>query len=169
MNYFWSVFIGLLLLTSCQNAPSFSDKEGGFSVDFAGEPSLTVDTFNTDLGEVVLYSYLYEISKSQAQLVTFSDYPIRNDMSQDPYSFLEGAKKGALKSLGINQLSRDERITLQETPGIHVVGNNGKNLHIHYRLYLNGNRLYQIGFLNEGEFSATGEELNFMESFLLLD
>ena len=163
------VLLILLGLVACEQEKTFSDIEGNFAVDFAAEPVITVDSFDTELGEVVLHSYMHEFSQTEAQMLTYSDYPVSSQYIKDPYNFIDGAKEGALRSLGITEILKDEQIELKGVPGVDVIGHNGEDLHIHYKLFLNNNRLYQIGFLKEGELEETAAELEFIESFVFLD
>lgn len=156
------------VLFSCTTNSSFTDKAGGFSIDFPSTPVISVDSFDTELGKVVMYSFLVESSLSNAQMVTYSDYPVSAQYIADPYKFIDGAKLGALKSLGINDIIVDERITLDGVPGVEVIGQSGQELFIHYKLFLKNNRLYQIGLLKEGEMEETNEELEFIKSFVFL-
>ena len=158
----------LIILFACKSKSNFVDKSGGFAIDFPAEPVVTVDSFNTELGQVVMYSFLVESSLSNAKMVTYSDYPVNQQYIQDPYKFIDGAKDGALRSLGINDVIVDERIELDGVPGVEVIGKNSELLFIHYKLFLKNNRLYQIGLLKEGEMEETEEELDFIESFVLL-
>ena len=155
-------------LVACQQTTTFKDADGAFAIAFKDAPVVTVDTFQTELGEVILHSFMEEHSNTNAQMITYSDYPVSENYIADPYKFIEGAKEGALKSLGINNLILDERITLDGQPGVEVQGTNNQNLYIHYKLFLKGSRLYQIGILKEGEEHETKDDLDFMESFVFL-
>jgi hypothetical protein len=162
-------FISLtLVLFACDSASKFVDEAGGFSINFPSKPNVTIDSFDTELGKVLMYSFLVESSLSNAKMVTYSDYPVSQQYIKDPYKFIDGAKNGALKSLGINDIIVDKRISLDGVPGVEVIGQNEQELLIHYKLFLKGNRLYQIGLLKEGEMEETDEELEFLQSFVLL-
>ena len=163
------LILGLsLTLFSCNTPPSYTNEEGGFSIDFPSTPNSTMDSFNTELGKVVMYSFLVESSLSNAKMVTYSDYPISLQYIKDPYKFIDGAKEGALRSLEIDDVIVDKRIDMNGVPGVEVIGQNGQELLIHYKLFLKGNRLYQIGLLKEGEMEETQEELEFIKSFVRL-
>jgi hypothetical protein len=157
-----------LVLFSCQKNPSYTNEDGGFSIDFPSAPTITIDSFNTQLGKVVKYSFMVESSLSNAQMVVYSDYPVSAQYIKDPYKFIDGAKEGALRSLGIDDVIVDKRIELDGVPGIEVIGQNGQELLIHYKLFLKANRLYQIGLLKGLEMEETPEELEFIKSFVLL-
>lgn len=158
-----------LSFSACKKEYVYTDVDGNFSVNFHDAPTITVDSFDTELGKVRLHSYMSEISLTKAQMVTYSDYPVESQYIKDPYDFIKGAKEGALSSLGIVEIEKDERIELNGIPGVDVMGNNGKDLHMHYKLFLFENRMYQIGFLKEGELGEKPEELEFMESFVFLN
>ena len=157
-----------LALVSCNKNRSYTNEDGGFAIDFPSPPIITIDSFNTQLGKVVMYSFLVESSLSNAKMVTYSDYPISTQYIKDPYKFIDGAKLGALKSLEINDVIVDKRIELDGIPGVEVIGQNGQQLLIHYKLFLKENRLYQIGLLKEGDMEETQDELEFIKSFVLL-
>lgn len=163
------LFVMTLGLLACKESrPVFKDIEGEFAIAFMNEPQKTVDTFQTELGEVVLYSFMEETSSTNAHMLTYSDYPVNDKYISQPYKFIDGAKEGALKSLRIDNIILDERIDLGGVPGVEVKGTNSQNLYIHYKLFLKGSRLYQIGLLKEGEAEESEAELEFMESFVFL-
>ena len=163
------VFVGFtLFLLACKSSTNYVNEAGKFAINFPSEPQLSVDSFNTELGKVIMYSFLVETSVSKAQMVTYSDYSVSQQYISDPYKFIDGAKEGALRSLGIDDVIVDKRITLQSVPGVEVIGQNGQELFIHYKLFLKGNRLYQVGLLKEGEMEETEEELDFIQSFVFL-
>lgn len=166
------IYMALLcfvLLGACKDEQLYTDELGGFSVKFSSDPVVSVDTFQTELGQVELYAFLVELSTTHAQMLTYSDYPIGNQYIKNPYEFIDGAKFGALKSLGITDLELDEHIEFMGVPGVEVVGNNGGELSIHYKLFLKGSRLYQLGVLTDGGDAETAAGEEFIESFVFIN
>jgi hypothetical protein len=162
-------FTFIIFLFACQEDYTFIDYAGRFSVEFAEEPSIDVDTFQTALGQVELYTFLLELSTTHAQMITYSDYPIDKQYITDPYAFINGAKEGALESLNITQTDFDERIEFMGVPGVEVIGNNSEGLQIHYKLFLKGNRLYQLGVLTDGANANVKKGQDFLESFIFIN
>jgi len=162
----------LNLLFSCSssvNQNNFQDSNHIFSVNFIEEPVKAVDTFDTEIGKIVLHTFMLEESATLAKTVTYSDYPQNVVDKSDPYDILNSAKQGAIKSLGINQIEKDEKINENGVPGYELIGSNELDFHIHYKLLLKENRLFQIGVLNEGSLDENQKEQDFIESFVLLD
>lgn len=169
MRVLYVVLLSLFILSACKSDKAYVDEVGGFSVEFAGEPVVSIDTFQTELGQVELYAYLVELSTTHAQMLTYSDYPIAEQYIKDPYEFIDGAKVGALKSLGITEMQLDERIEFMGVPGVEVIGNNGGKLTIHYKLFLKGSRLYQLGVLADGSDAELKKGEEFLESFKFIN
>jgi hypothetical protein len=102
-------------------------------------------------------------------MITYSDYPIDKQYIKEPYAFIDGAKEGALESLNIIQTDLDERIEFIGVPGVEVIGNNSEGLQIHYKLFLKGNRLYQLGVLTDGADANVKKGQDFLESFTFIN
>lgn len=164
------VILVLSLSIACQNKKtnSFTDENMLFSVDFKQEPIKAVDTFETEIGEIVLHTFMVEESATVAKTVTYSDYPKEIAALKEPYQILKSAKDGALKSLGITNIILDEQVTENGVPGIEIKGSNDLGFYIHYKLLLKENSLFQIGYLKEGDAKETAEDLNFIKSFVIL-
>lgn len=170
MKYF-SILLLVLSLFSCKSKVeknSFQDENKIFSIDFKQEPIKAVDTFDTEIGEIVLHTFMVEESAILAKTVTYSDYPKAASELKEPYKILNSAKQGAVKSLGINQIIKDEKITENGVPGYELIGSNELGFYIHYKLFLKENRLFQIGLLKEGEPKESKNELDFIKSFVIL-
>ena len=162
-------FASIILWFACQEDYTFIDYAGGFSVEFTEQPTIDVDTFQTALGQVELYTFLLELSTTHAQMLTYSDYPVDEQYIKDPYAFIDSAKEGALKSLDVTQINFDERIEFMGVSGVEVIGNNNEGLQIHYKLFLKGNRLYQLGVLTNEEDGNWKKGHDFIESFTFIN
>ncbi len=171
MNNIYILIIAFTLLISCQSKEernSFKDQNNLFSVDFQQEPIKAIDTFETEIGEIILHTFMIEESEKIAKTVTYSDYPKKVTKSKDPYEILNSAKQGAIKSLGINNIIKDDKFTENGIPGYELIGSNDLGFYIHYKLFLKENRLFQIGVLKEGESTKSKKEQDFIESFVVL-
>lgn len=170
MNKYILTFFVISFTLSCNTNKEniFTDNNLLFSVDFQNEPIYAVDTFETEIGEIIMHTFMLEESETLAKTVTYSDYPSELIKLKDPYLILESAKQGAIRSLEINTIIKDEKINQGKYPGFELIGTNEMGFYIHYKLLLKENKLFQIGILKEGDFKDSKKELDFIESFVIL-
>lgn len=73
------------------------------------------------------------------------------------------------KVLNVTQINFDDRIEFMGVSGVEVIGNNNEGLQIHYKLFLKGNRLYQLGVLTNEEDGNWKKGHDFIESFTFIN
>lgn len=147
----------------------YKSEKGNFSIDFPGTPTVSEDIVPTDVGNITMYSYMYEKSVTEAYMVALSDYPSEMVAMSDEGDLLDGGKNGALESLGISKLDEEKDIELKGGhPGKYFKGTNG-TYYVVYKMYLVKNRLYQVAVLKDGSYPMGKEFDAFMSSFKLLD
>jgi len=105
----------------------------------------------------------------KAWLVGYSDYPEALVEASDPATMLAGARDGAVSNVN-GQLVSDAEITLNGYPGREFsasVTQNGQEIVLRQRVYMVGNRLYQVVVIApKGEENSTEVE-DFFQSFRL--
>jgi hypothetical protein len=122
----------------------FTSKEGKFTVTLPGQPASKTSKVVTSAGEVEAYLFLVD-RKTHAYLVSYNDYKA-GTVDPDPEKVLSQVVEATAKNLK-GQVNRDEKITLgaKKYPGRDVlIALPGKKGLYRGRVYLVGNRLYQV-------------------------
>jgi hypothetical protein len=105
----------------------------------------------------------------QAWLVGYSDYPEATVQASDAAPMLAGARDGGVGNVN-GQLVSDAEVTLNGYPGREFsasVTQAGQEMMLRERVYLVGNRLYQVLVLvPKGQENSTEVE-DFLQSFQL--
>jgi|GEM_PF-643709 len=126
---------------------TFSSKEGGFSLLLPGQPKEQRQPINTATGSVDAIMYITEVGNT-AFGAGFSDFP-GSASNVDPQQVLAGARDGAAKN--VNGTVVDEKpIELAGHPGLEIAVEIPAAAAVpggamyRGRIYLVGNRLYQV-------------------------
>jgi hypothetical protein len=107
----------------------------------------------------------------QAWLVGYSDYPEATVKASDPATMLAGARDGAVANAN-GQLVSDVEVTLNGYPGREfsaAVTQNGQEFVLRQRVYMVGNRLYQVLVLVPKGEEDSPEVEAFFQSFQLTE
>lgn len=153
-----SLFLSLPVLISAQ----FLVKEDLFSITFPAEPGREVQDIETEgVGIVQMVSFIYEDAYA-AYMVAYTEYPL--DHMKQP-GLLEMARDGFISSLEV-ELITEWPITKDEYSGIYFQAENDSNFCI-IKDYIVGNRLYQIGILQAGDYPTPEATDRFINSFNL--
>ncbi|QZY55848.1 hypothetical protein [Crassaminicella profunda] len=147
---------------------TFNCEDGGFSVDFPEEPKDEVQTLQTPLGNIDLHMYIVE-KEDIAYICMYNDYPEELIKQAKADDLLVGACNGAVANVnGKNQKVTD--VTLGEYPGkdlTYDLEKDGRSVKAHQKIYLVGNRLYQMNIATDKE-EENKESINkFFDSFKL--
>ncbi|PLW95049.1 MAG: hypothetical protein C0592_00895 [Marinilabiliales bacterium] len=140
-------------------------EKGGFNIQFPGTPEVTMDMVATEVGDIELYSYLYEISRAEAYMVAFGDYPDEFVDEDDPYTLLMSARDGAFEDMD-PIYERENQIQINGYPALrtYAIGQTD-NMYIVYETALVNNRLFQIMMAKEAEYPAAEMVSSFLDSF----
>jgi hypothetical protein len=146
----------------------FKPEGGGFSIVPPYALQETSQTVDTEAGPLEIRMFAAEQGQ-QAWLVGYSDYPEELVQASDPAAMLAGVRDGAVSNVN-GQLVSDVEATLAGYPGREfsaTVTQNGQEMVMRERVYLVGNRLYQIlVVVPKGEENSQEVEA-FFESFQL--
>lgn len=153
-------------LNSSATGEKFTSVDGKFKIAFPAEPDIKSDTVATDVGIIEMISFTYEKSITEAYMIAYCDYPSEIVKKSDPDVLLQGAKEGALSSQKATMES-DEKITLDGNPGYYFTAVKG-DYYMCYKIFLKGNRLYQILMLRDGAYPSAEAVEEFMGSFELI-
>ena len=146
----------------------YYSEDGRFKVKFAGEPKVNSDIVPTDVGNIEMMSFLYEKSLTEAYMVAYSDYPSALVEQSSANDMLIGARDGSSGKIGITSFDLDEEIEIDGNPGRYFKGK-AKSIHAEYKIYLVGNRLYQVAILRDGAYSMPKRSDEFFNSFQLVE
>jgi hypothetical protein len=148
---------------------TFTSDEGSFSVSFPGSPQQDVQNVNTAVGAIAMYTFMVEKSDS-AYMVAYSDYPPSLVNETPPDVILSGARDGAVANVQ-GRLLNEVFISLQGHMGREItVETAGAEAFARVRIYLVGNRMYQIMALTSTEDASKDEDItNYLNSFFVLE
>ena len=150
-------------LSKAMTVTKYTSPDGSFKISFPGTPIDTSQNVQTDIGMIEMESYTYEKSATEAYMVALSDYPSEIVAASSPDSLLQGAKDGALSSQGAT-LEFEEKVTLDGNPGYFFKAKKD-SFYMCYKIFLKGNRLYQILMLRDGSYPSQEDINGFIGSF----
>lgn len=166
------LLIGTLLIAACGGRTAFEDfssEAGQFSIAVPTTFQETEQSVETPVGPINIHTFTTE-DENSAYVVAYSDYPVEIVQQSDPQMLLDSSRDGALTNLNGTIVS-EEPIDLNGNPGrsliIGATNPGGDKAVINSRMYLVGNRLYQLLVVTpEGQASDRGVN-TFLESFTL--
>jgi hypothetical protein len=164
-----AVLTALAVPASAQEWKKFSGDSGRFSVDLPGEPKQQKQEVPTDAGKITLTMYIVEAGNG-GYFVALSDFPAALVQAADPEALLTNARDGAVRNVR-GKLTGDKAITLGEYKGREIqfeAGNATMKIVGQARLYLVGNRLYQLLVVGQ-QAEALEQSARFFNSFRLAD
>ena len=163
----------ILLLTACGGKPEpqeFINQEGNFSIMSPLTLEESSQTVDTAAGPIEIHFFMADDGNS-AYMVGYSDYPAEIVELSDPNEMLDGAAQGATANINGTLVSQNN-ISLDGHPGRELVLTatlEDVDATAKARIYLVGNRLYQVLALGaEGDISPEDMDA-FLQSFKLLE
>lgn len=138
----------------------FVSNDGSFSVAMPGTPKFSTQRLTADNGRPVQYStYAVDLGHA-AYMASFSDYDQQTAIS------LDGAIKGALSSWKDPKNLSRRSTTLYGHPA-QIVDFLSQDYHVVVRAFVVGQRLYQLGFVEQRSVYLPVHVERFMSSFRL--
>jgi hypothetical protein len=149
---------------------TLNPKGGKFSVALPDKPTEKTNKLKTDTGEVEVHMFLLDL-KDRVYLVSYNDYPA-DSVGTKVESVLDGVVEGNAKAIKGKVVS-SERIKFgkKEYPGRDIrieFGGEKKNIY-RARVYLVGDRLYQVVALGPDEFTKSKEVDEYFKSFAITE
>ena len=145
----------------------FKSKEGKFSVAMSEKPKEQTNKVKTDVGEVDLHAFLVD-QKDRAVVVMYSDYPA-GSVAEKSEKVMAGCIEGNVKALK-GKLLTEDKITIGKAkhPGreIRIEMPDKKSIY-RARLFIVGDRLYQVVALGPDDYTKTKAVDDFMKSFAI--
>jgi hypothetical protein len=169
-----AIILTVFPLTACGPAgpQEFTSEEGGFSVASPLPLEESSQSIDTTLGPIEVHFFMAE-EGSRAYMVGYSDYPQDFVDQSDPEAMLDGARDGAVGNINGKLVSEIKVLLEDRYPGREIVVtamvDNDQEGTLKERMFLVGNRLYQIMVIApSGEMSV--QEMNeFINSLELLN
>jgi hypothetical protein len=149
---------------------TFSSKEGGFTLSLPGKPQEQRQPVGTAAGSVNAIMYIAEVGGT-AFGVGYGDYP-GSAVNVDPQAVLKGARDGAAKNVN-GTVVTEKPIELAGYPGLEIVVETPASAKVpggamyRARLYLVGNRLYQVIYVALKKDDHPDEYQKLFDSFQL--
>lgn len=149
----------------------FSDKDGKFSVKMPGQPQKTSQVEPTEVGDILIEMFMYEESATKIYIVGYNDYPsvlFEDATDEDIAQTLDDVLMGATSAVGLDIIEEKTDLDLDGTMGKMVKAKSSTNsFHAHYKAYMVGNRLYQVGMIRDGSYPMDEKSETFFGSFKL--
>lgn len=162
-----------LLLGACGGGgggswQTFDASEGGFRVTMPGKPTKGHDVLTTAAGPLDSVNYVYTTPDQRvAYGIDYVDYPPDVVRRNDPDRILEAARDGLVGKLR-GRVRDERRIDLEGQPGRAVELALGDGRFVRARLYLVGQRQYQLVVVTPDERTGATDAQRFLDSFRLL-
>lgn len=153
----------------------FVSTAGAFSVSVPGKPSEQVQKqfVSISRGTVDMHNFIVD-QGDIAYLVSYTDTlggaELVRTLKEKERGLLDGARDGALE-YSRGKLVSETPITLGKYPGRQIkiaAERGGIQFTAHWRFYLIGTQIYQIGILSPNNIDTTKEMARFFDSFKLI-
>ena len=143
--------------------PTFTSKEGAFSVVLPEPPKEKSEDMNSNSGPTTLHTFTVERNEGQSFfMVGYSDYQNKLDVEES----LTGVINGQVDSLK-GKITSDTAVTLDGHPGRLVTIESAEAV-FYSKIYVAGNRLYQVMFANAKSVKTAADLNESFESFRIL-
>ncbi len=167
---YWLIVVAVLVSCGTASSKEFRSQEGKFSVMAPLSLEEGDQTVSTQIGQIVAHLFVGEATDI-AYVVSYADYPEEFVTQSNSDLMLDGASNGAVSNVN-GKLVIQNVISLQNYPGREIVADvkspDGTDGTMKGRLYLVGNRLYQVIVIaTKGKVEVTKID-SFLNSFKLL-
>jgi len=139
-------------------------KHSAYQIVFPDEPTENQQTVETAVGDIIMYSVMYEGTEA-VYMLAYSDYPEQHIKNSNSTDLLNNAKGGFIGNLGL-EVTFENEISIKGNPGIYFKGE-GNSYYAVMKDYLVKNRLYQIGILRVDKYANEKEIDGFINTFKL--
>ncbi len=142
---------------------NFTIEEEDFIINFPAMPVRVEDSTDRDV------EYSVQMGDSVNYILYFRDYKEGVIQKMGAKRFLQNQEKQVIDKMGFPQeeIFENKEIEISGFPGISLKAGSKKNSFLVYRIYLVGNRLYQLGISHTKRNPTEEEQKNFLDSFQL--
>jgi len=167
-----SILIVILLSACGSTGPEkFTSEEGAFSVISPLPLEESTQSIDTELGLIEVHFFMAE-QVDRAYMVGYSDYPQDFVDQSDPQAMLDGARDGAVGNINGKLVSEIKVLLDDQYPGREIVVtamlDQDQEGTLKERMFLVGNRLYQVMVIAPSGDMGVQEMDEFINSFKLL-
>lgn len=145
--------------------PKYTSQDGKFSILFPGEPTVSTEKVETEIGTIDMSTFIYEKSSQEAYMVSYADYPAEMIKDVDQMEMLASSRNGVLENIGASVVEEKD-ITLDGHKGIYFKANS-VSLYLIYKMVMVNNRIFQVAIMKEGGYPSDSEADSFIGSFTL--
>ncbi|MBT3362408.1 MAG: hypothetical protein HN929_09605 [Chloroflexi bacterium] len=155
-------------MTGCGAAAweEYTSTDGSFSVQMPGTPVEETDSLDTVVGNIDIYAFSVENSDA-AYAVVYSDYPQSMIDQSNVQDMLDDACSGAVEGAQ-GSMNSQTSITYSSYPGREINLTTSNDTIITQRMYVVGNRLYQLLIETEAGDASSSNVAKFLDSFELV-
>jgi hypothetical protein len=152
---------------SAPEASEFTSKDGRFSIKFKSTPQESNKDVETAVGAVKMFMFMHEESVTKAYMVAYCDYPSELIKASDAKTLLNGSKEGVVGQFQAT-ITEEKSSKFQGYECLDFTAG-GPQYNTAYKLVLAGNRLYQIGILQDGSAVTADDIDSFIGSFKITE
>lgn len=148
---------------------TFTFKTQGFSVLLPGTPKEQTNKVPSALGELTLKNFVVETHKGKAAwLISCTDYPAGTVKADNQDAILDAGASGAAQGVKGKLINQTKIMLDKKYPG-RAIQVDAPNFGLYVsRIYLVGDRLYQIVVLGPKDVATSPEATKYLESFKLV-
>lgn len=162
----------LTLLGGCGGSGAqwqqFGASEGGFTVSMPGQPVKRQETLSTAVGPLHSSSYTVAPAQGVAYGVDYADYPVAVVQRYAPEAILDSARDALVAKVN-GRVRSEQRISLSNSPGRELQLDVATGGFVRARIYLVGQRQYQVVAVTPDNKTASQDATTFLNSFKLLN
>jgi len=162
--------IGGMACDAFKKWESYESKDGWFSAEFPGRPSIRKMPIATAAGTINVHMVMTD-QRNGAYAVGYFDMPeIKNDVNLESQEFIEGMARGSFNQMGARDFTKKE-IDFEGYPGMEAEGNveQGSTKGIaRIRYYVVEKRIYMLEVVGTNSFVNSGSTDKFFNSFRLI-
>lgn len=156
------------ITTGCQGSgwSEYKPEGGRLAVQMPGTPKLQSQTVSTAAGDVELHVAMLQPDADTAYGVSWADYPQEAVQSLTADEVLDGARDGAVAKLNGTLAGSDNIMLSGSHPGRDLRVTMPDGAHVYRsRVYLIGNRLYQVIAVTTTAGASGPDVTKFLDSF----
>ena len=152
-------------------------EDHGYQIEFPKEPSVSVQTVNTEAGPVDMHIHMLDLSKKEEDsnliyLSSVAKYPdtlVHSDRKEQLAGFFKETINGLIASID-GELLDEKSVQIGEYQGEEVKVNFQDGMAIiRIRIYLVENKVYMLQVITKTENDSNDSISRFMNSFALID
>jgi hypothetical protein len=142
----------------------FRSKEGRFVCSMPGKPEYQKSTSPTKIGPIDTHLFTAQAA-NKAYVAGYSDFPAALISQSDPKKLLDGGRDGAVARVG-GKLVGERQMKIGSYAGREIVveAQRPRPLVLKQRMYLVGNRLYQVVAVTPKEEARSADVDRFLDS-----